>query len=247
MSLNRGLHTGPSRGSGGLPPWIIFLVAVALVFGAFYLLRGVQDFIRTGGLGVDEATARAQIISTSTAVRVTRMATSGFTPLPTGTPIPECVDFRVIVPNAIVREQASFNAPLATSFNGGTIVCVLGRAEQDPEWYLIDLDTTTRRREAAYMHETVIEAINPTETPTRTLTPSLTPTPLPSVTPIPNLPTPIPTISPTPVLDSRATLPGDTAPTPDSPPTTAATPTASPTVGEPAEMQEVEGDVLTSP
>lgn len=244
MSLNRGLRTGSPRGTGGLPPWVVFLVAVALVFGGFYLVRGVQDFMRTGGLGVSEATARAQMISTATAVRVTRMATSGFTPLPTGTPIPECIDFRVTASNAIVREQPSFNAPITTSFNGGTLVCVLGRAEQNAEWYVIDADRTTRRRETAYMHESVIEAVNPTATPTRTPTPSRTPTPLPSVTPLPDAPIAPPSVTPTPVLDSRATLPGLAAPTAAPFPTQAGSPTAP---VDPVEVQEVEGDIPPNP
>ncbi|MCS7069944.1 MAG: SH3 domain-containing protein [Anaerolinea sp.] len=246
MSLNRGLRTGPSRGSGGLPPWLVFLIAVALVFGGFYLVRGVQDFMRTGGLGVSEATARAQMISTATAVRVTRMATGGFTPLPTGTPIPECIDFRVSVSNAIVREQPSFNAPIVTSFNSGTEVCVLGRAEQNAEWYIIDADRTTRRRETAYMHESVIEAVNPTATPTRTPTPSRTPTPLPSVTPVPNLPTPVPSLTPTPVLDSRATLPGLSAPESGRLPTMTPAHLLERPTGS-VEVREVEGDIPPSP
>lgn len=244
MSLNRSLRTRPPRGSGGLPPWIVFLLAVALVFGGFYLVRGVQDFMRTGGLGVSEATARAQMISTATAVRVTRMATSGFTPLPTGTPIPECIDFRVNVSNAIVREQPSFNAPIVTSFNNGTLVCVLERAAQNAEWYVIDADRTTRRRETAYMHESVIEAVNPTATPTRTPTPSRTPTPLPSVTPLPDAPISPPSLTPTPILDSRATLPGLAAPTEARFPTQTGPPAAS---VEPVEGQEVEGDIPRNP
>jgi len=205
MSLNRGLRGSAPRGDGGPPAWLVLLVVVALFLGGFYLLQGAQNFLRTGGLGVQEATARAQIASTATAARVTRRATQLATNFPTATPIPECVDFRVTVPNAIVRNAPTTNGAIVTSFTSGTLICVLGRAPQAPDWYVIDEDPSTRRRELAYMNETVIDAVNPTLTPSRTPLPSATPTPLPSVTPLPFTLTP--TITPTPVLDSRATLP----------------------------------------
>lgn len=206
MSLNRGVRGG-QHGGGGPPGWMVMLIVIALVMGGFYLLQGAQNFLRTGGLGVQEATARAGFVNTATAVRVTRRATQPLTALPTATPIPECVDFRVVVPNAIVRESPSPNAALTTSFSSGEIVCVLGRAPENTEWYMIDEDTATRRRELAYMHETVIDAVNPTPTPSRTPLPSITPTPLPSVTPLPVSVTPTPAIPPTAVPDARSTLP----------------------------------------
>lgn len=153
------------------------LVAVALVFGGFYLLQGAQNFIRTGGHGVEEATSRAQAVESATAQRVTRMATSPSELRPSATPQPECQDFRVIVPNAIVRAQPGASAPVLTGLNQGAIVCVLGRAG-DRSWYLIDLNPATRRLDEAYMNEVVIEAVNPTPTslPTVTAMPTLTPT-----------------------------------------------------------------------
>ncbi len=164
----------------------MILIAVALVFGAYYLLQGAQNFVRTGGLGVEEATARAQLVSTATAERVTRMATQPIEQRPSATPQPECQDFRVIgQPNGVVREQPVASAPVITGLSPGTIVCVLGRAG-NPEWYLIDLNPETRRLDEAYMNEVVIEAVNPT------------PTALPTVTPAPTLPpTATPEASPT--------------------------------------------------
>jgi hypothetical protein len=172
-----------TRRGGGPPAWLVFLVAVALVFGAFYLYQGAQNFLRTGGLGVEEATARAQIVDTATAEGATSFVTrSPVTPRPTLTPVPECVEFHVIVPNAIVRETPSENGRLITGFNQGTTVCVLGR-EGDGEWYAIDQNPDTRRLELAYMHESVIEAVNPTPTPSRTSSPLPTVTPAPTETP----------------------------------------------------------------
>jgi hypothetical protein len=197
----------------------VFLVAVALVFGIYYLWMGVRDFLYTGGLGIAEATERAVIISTATAEQVQQFQFSQATPRPTSTPIPPCQDFIVSVPSAIVRERASTNAPIITSLPQGTSVCVIGR-EGDSEWYLIDSNSQTRRLEAAYMHQTVIEAVNPT------LTPSQTFTPLPTVTPAPTLSaTPSPTITPNPTRDPRVTE------TPS--PTSTATPTLTPSATTP--------------
>jgi hypothetical protein len=160
----------------------VFLVAVALVFGAFYLYQGAQNFIRTGGLGVEEATARAQVVSTATAQRSTAAATrSASTPRPSLTPVPECIDFRVVV-NAVVRQSPSESGAVETGLNAGTVVCVLGR-EEGSEWYSIDLNPETRRVELAYMHEVVLEAVNPTPTPSRTSSPLPTVTPAPTDTP----------------------------------------------------------------
>jgi hypothetical protein len=193
---------------------LVFLVAVALVFGAFYLYQGAQNFVRTGGLGVDEATERAQIISSATAQEFTPMTTRvGFTPRPTFTEIPPCAEFQVSVPNAIVRESPSENGRLLDGLNQGETVCVLGR-EEGSEWYSIDQNPETRRVELAYMHETVIEAINPT------LTASMTTTPLPTVTSAPTQTptiTPLPTDTYTPSVTPRSTI--TATPTLDAAPT----------------------------
>lgn len=201
-----GYGSRSARRGGGPPAWLIFLVAVALVFGAYYLIRGAQNFVATGGLGVDEATAQAQIVASATAGRVTRMATQqggGIQLLPTGTPLPECIDFRVIVPSAVVRNGPSASGAIVTGYPEGTVVCVISRASEGSEWYLIDQNPRTRRIEEAFMHEEVIEAVNPTPTPSNTLTP------LPSVTPAPTSENPSPSPTPTP----SNTLPPDFRPT----------------------------------
>ncbi len=204
-----GYGSRSTRRGGGPPAWLIFLVAVALVFGAYYLIRGAQNFLLTGGLGVEEATAQAQAVASATAVRVTRMATQqgeNVQLLPTGTPLPECIDFRVTVPNAVVRSGSSSTAAVLTGYSEGTIVCVISRAAQGSEWYLIDQNPRTRRIEEAFMHEEVIDAVNPTPTPSDTRTP------LPSVTPAPTSENPSATPTPTPSNtlppDFRPTLPG---------------------------------------
>lgn len=216
----------PPRPNDGLPAWMVFLVGAAIVFGGFYVWQGAQNFIRTGGLGVEEATQRALIIASATQQEVLatpRATRDPNTPVgglpPTATPVPDCQEFRVIVPNAIVREQPSSNAAIVDGLTEGTGVCVLGR-DANSEWYTVDGNPDTRRRELAYMHETVIEAVFPTATPTETFTPTVTPTITPTVTitptetleptdtPDPNLsPTRRPTRTPSPTPPPTSTLP----------------------------------------
>lgn len=202
----------------GQPPWLIFLVAIAVVFGGYYLWLGVQAYLRTGGLGVIEATQQAQVQATATADRV--VLNVGPTLRPTFTPIPECKLFVVSVPSAIVRDQPNTAGQIIDSWDMGTRVCMIDRAPEDREWYIIDRDPQTRRIEFAYMHETVIVAQNPTATPTRTPTPLSTVTPLPSDTP-----TPTPEVIPTDTPNRNATR----TPTPTVTPTY--TPTPTPTIG----------------
>jgi hypothetical protein len=200
----------PRRGSNGTPSWVIFLLGAALVFGLYYLGVGVRDYFQTGGLGVVESTQRADIVSSATAIQVQVQARSA-TPIPTFTPLPTCTEFVVIVPNAIVREQPTTTGTIVTQWRLGTSVCVLGRASQNSEWYLVDGNPTTRRFDEAYMREDVIEAANPTPTPSITFTPppTITPTFTPTVT---STPLPAPTETPNPdATDTPTNTPTPTA------------------------------------
>lgn len=210
----------PPRRGGGLPPILVFLIGAALVFGLYYLLQGAQTFLRTGGLGVVEATRQAEIVASATQQRATRVVAQ-ITALPSATPQPTCTDFRVIVPSAIVRDAPSPSAAVLRGFSQGEIICVLWR-EPGSEWYTIDRDRSTRRRELAYMHESVIAPVNPTATlpptttPPPTLTPSITPSQLPT-----EPPTSTPRVTATPAIENAPTLP----PPPTSTPSITPTPT----------------------
>lgn len=199
------------RGSDGPPRLLIFLIAIVLVFGVYFVGVGVRNYFRTGGLGVIEATQLVEVVASATSVRATQsVQMSGVTPRPTSTPIPDCQDFRVTAANAIVREAPSSSGTILTQYSSGDIVCVVGVAPESTEWYLIDTNPNTNRLEPAYMHESIIEAVNPTPRPSRT------PSPLPTVTQPPTLtPSDTPTRQPTATRDSRST---DT-PTPTDPPT----------------------------
>jgi hypothetical protein len=185
-------------GNNGPPSWFVFLVGTAIVFGAYYIWNGAQNFFRTGGRGVVETTERAVIVASATAQSLPVTRQPSRTPFPT--PFPTCQDFVVTVPNARVREQPNETSAIVESFFENDAVCVVGKPAADSEWFTIDLLPQTRRLDVAYMHESVIKALNPT------LTPSMTMTPLPTVTPLPTLTpslTPVPSLTPT--IDPRAT------------------------------------------
>lgn len=184
-------------GGGGLPAWLIFLIAIALVFGGYYLWLGAQTFLQTGGLGVEEATERAVIVASATARSLPEQPTQpifGLTLQPTQTPIPPCQEFVVVVDQpAIVRNAPTVRGEIVRTLNRGDVVCVVGR-EGETDWYILDTNPLTSRLDAAYMRQDLIEPLNPTLTPSRTLT--LAPTVTATLTFTPSL-SPTPTLSPT--------------------------------------------------
>ncbi|MBE0689635.1 MAG: SH3 domain-containing protein [Anaerolineae bacterium] len=182
----RSYRRPPHRRGGGPPAWVVVVVVIALVMGAFYLWDGMQRFLRSGGLGVAESTQRAEVIETATAERIEARVIITRTALPTGTPLPQCQDFRVEVvdaPNALVREAPNLSGAIIDAFPSGTIVCVLWR-EPDGEFYAIDANIETRRHEIAFMHESVLVPLNPTATPSATATapPTITAIPVDETT-----------------------------------------------------------------
>lgn len=197
MSYRRGSSHRPG---GGLPAWLIFLLAVALVFGAYYMWTGIKDFIRAGGLGVVEATQRAEIIASATLNRAATItqAAPQITIRPSPTTLPPCQDFEVAFNVAIVRERPSVNSAIVAQIPLGTIVCVLSREPApNDDWYLIDVQPRTRRLDAGYMREELIVAVNPTLTPSRTIPPPPTVTPLPATPTLSATETPTATATPT--------------------------------------------------
>lgn len=215
-----------SRRGGGPPAWFIFLLSVAFILGAYQLWLGARNYVRTGGLGVVEATERAVVISTATAVQRATQAIPTATLIPTFTPPPPCQDWVVTVSSANVRFLPDTNAQVVRVFEGGTTICVIERVP-DTTWYKIDANPETRRIDEAYMRGDVIRPLNPTETPT------LSPTPLPTVTPVtPVTLTPSFTPSVTPTTDPNITpspQPTETSTSTPSPTETRIPPTETPT------------------
>ena len=169
---------------GSQPAWLIMLIAAALVFAGWYLWQGLQTYLRSGGLGVQEAVRQAEQQASATVIRGLT-STVIFEPPPTRTPVPECQLFVVVVKEAIVRTAPSRDARIKRALFEGDEVCVIMPAAADPDWLLVDEEPRSRRIESVYMHRSLIRAVNPTATPVATPTPLSTITPKPSDTPDP--------------------------------------------------------------
>ena len=169
---------------GSQPAWLIMLIAAALVFAGWYLWQGLQTYLRSGGLGVQEAVRQAEQQASATVIRGLT-STVIFEPPPTRTPVPECQLFVVVVKEAIVRTEPSRDARIKRALFEGDEVCVIMPAAADPDWLLVDEEPRSRRIESVYMHRSLVRAVNPTATPVATPTPLSTITPKPSDTPDP--------------------------------------------------------------
>ncbi len=176
-------------GRGFQPTWLIILVAVAIVFAGWYLWQGIQNYLRSGGLGVREVTQQARQDASATVVQeMTRLVV--LAPPPTRTPYPECQTFVVMVSEAIVRSSPSFDSGIVKALFEGDEVCVMFPAPSNPDWLLVDEEPRSRRIDSVYMHRSLLRALEPTATPADT------PTPLSTITPDPLRLTDTPTVPP---------------------------------------------------
>jgi hypothetical protein len=91
------------------------------------------------------------------------------------------------VARAILRAAPSTSAQVITTVDQGETVCVLARVSDQPDWYLVDAVPRTRFIDTAYIFADLVEAQDPTPTPSATPTtpPSITPTATATVTPTP--------------------------------------------------------------
>lgn len=185
------------------PAWLIALIAAALVFAGWYLWQGLQNYLRSGGLGVAEVTRQAEQAATAT---LQRAQTDTLAPLrlPSPTPLPECQPFVVLVREAVVRAAPSLDGRVVRALYEGDEVCGIGPAAEDPDWLLLDDEPRSRRIEAVYVYRSLLRALRPTATPVDTPTPLSTVTPRPSATPDPDAATASPT--PTPVVSATSPL-----------------------------------------
>jgi hypothetical protein len=200
-----------SRNRSGPSPLLVVVIGAFVVFGGYYVWTGFLSFLEDRGDITVQITREVQ--ATSTAQAAPQHPTI-FVPA-TFTPLPPCIPFVVNVERAVYRDCPSTDdkqCPRVDSLTYGTEVCVYSRARENPEWYVVELNPGGAYRDIVFMHESVIEAVNPTPTPTATLPPLPTVTPLPTDTPPPTRP-----ITPTETPDQAT------------PPTPAPTRTPSPT------------------
>lgn len=202
--------------SSGPSPVLVVLLAALLVLGCYYTWRGVLSFLEDRGNITAPATREAVATATAQAESL-RLPPTLYFPA-TFTPLPPCQTFRVRVERAVYRECPSTDnrqCPVREVVTYGTELCVYGRSPDNPEWYVVELNPGGAFRDTVFMHQSVLEAVNPTPTPTRTFTPLPTVTPLPSATPGSTV---RPTLADTPTPGAlSATPPGPTtepSPTP---------------------------------
>lgn len=222
-----------SRYRSGPSPLLIILVGALLVFGGYYVWLGFLDFLEDRGDITAEVTR--QVVASATAQAAPPALLPTLYMPPTFTALPPCQWFRVSAERAVYRECPSTNnqeCPVREVVPAGTELCVYARAQGNAEWYVVDLNPDGAYRDTVFIHESVVEAVNPTPTITRTPSPLPTITPTPSNTPAPTQPvSPTPTPSPTaPVSPVPASPTAPEAPSGTPPITPAATPSAVPTL-----------------
>jgi hypothetical protein len=196
-----------SRQPKHVPGWLIAVAGLLLVFGGYYVWRGVMAFFESNGNIAASATDTFGAKQTASVDAHTSVSAVDFTqpsPLPAATER-VCQDFRVSVIRARVRECPKDSCSTISMPSQGTKICVYGSAPQAPDWYEIDISPDEPMPRTGYMHSSVLDAINPTKRPTQTFTPLPTITLVPSST-YTRTPTPTTTRTPNPAAPATWTL-----------------------------------------
>ncbi len=202
------------RYRSGPSPVLIIMIGALMVFGGYYVWTGFLSFLEDRGDITARVTRQAFATATAQSAPVQRLPTL-YIPA-TFTPLPPCQMFSVSVERAVYRECPSTDnreCPIRDVVTFGTELCVYSRAPGNPEWYVIELNPGGAYRDTVFMHESVIEAMNPTPTPTATFTPLPTVSPTPSPEPVTSEPSPAGATD-TPGPAQMPTMPPVPSPTP---------------------------------
>ncbi|MBO9310595.1 MAG: hypothetical protein J7551_12515, partial [Chloroflexi bacterium] len=148
--------------------WQAAIIAALIVFGGYFLWRGALAFLSTAGDITAPATATAAATVTLRPTRTFEVPPMNliFGVRPTARP---CLEFYVTVMRARVRECPSERCETLAMPYRGNRICVYGRAEDAPEWYEVNLRPDDPIPHRAYMHQSVIAAVNPTPRPSATV------------------------------------------------------------------------------
>ncbi len=166
----------------GPSPVLVVVIAAFLVFGGYFVWTGLLNFFEAQG---DINHNITQVARSTETAEARPTATRPYFPV-TFTPLPPCQTFVVDVESAVYRECPSKDntkCPVRDTVPYGTELCVYARAPENPEWYVVELNPGGAYRDIVYIHESVVEAANPTPTPSLTFTPAPTVSPAPSSTP----------------------------------------------------------------
>jgi hypothetical protein len=201
-----------SRQSKNVPGWVVVVAGLLLVFGGYYIWRGVVAFFESHGNITAPATYAVSAQQTPTEDDLSTLDFSQ--PGPVAAPTQRvCQDFRVSVIRARVRECPKDTCGTISTPGQGTKICVYGPVPQAPDWYEINVSPDEPMPRTGYMHSSVLDAINPTKRPTPTFTPLPTVTPLPSLTPTRTF-TPLPSHTPNPAVPATRTRTATPTPAP---------------------------------
>jgi hypothetical protein len=165
--------------SDSTPRWLVVFIGILLLIGGYYVLRGLANFVESGGTGV-LPTATDSLEMMRTAGRDASVPTLDFV---NGTSLAVkgariCQEFKVKVVKARIRECPSESCETMDFPPQGTIICVYGFSKDAADWYEINVDPKDPILQLGYMHKSVLAPAHPTATPAPTLK-------LPTVTPIP--------------------------------------------------------------
>ncbi len=165
---------------------MIVAVVGLLVFGGYFVWTGFLSYLD------DQGNITAQVTREAVASATARVAPSIQLPtlyMPaTFTPLPPCQWFKVNVERAVYRECPSKDnqrCPIRDTVTYGTELCIYARSPDNPEWYVVELNPDGAYRDTVFIHESVVEAVDPTPTTTLSPTPHPTATPAPTATPSP--------------------------------------------------------------
>lgn len=179
------------------PAWLIIIVGGMLVFGGYYLWRGMISFAESGSNAPNPATSIADSsYQDQTATSEVIATFSPFNLSFSSTQVPRpCLDFIVTVQRAGIRECPTDICKTVAWPGENTLICVYGPAKNAPDWYEVNISPKDPLPQLGYMRPYVLRAIHPTKRPTYTATP------LPTVTTIPATRTPskAPTTTPNPL------------------------------------------------
>lgn len=174
----------------------IILMAMAMVFGGYFLWTGFMTWVDEGS--EESRIAQRTQVSEASATAYSIFNRPTLAVFPSITPIPACEFFVVKGPqSAFVRECPSSNCKEVGYVDANVSVCVIGRGDdaqynRPQEWFKVLLRPDDILPEITYMHQSVLRSLNPTATPTATFEPLPTVTRTPTPTEFPTIPTDTP-------------------------------------------------------
>src|SRR4051812_25852333 len=127
------------RQSKHIPGWVVVVAGLLLVFGGYYIWRGVIAFFESNG-NITAPSTRAVAEKQTPTDSQDDLSTMDFSqPIPGAPTQRVCQDFRVSVIRARVRGCPKDTCETISTPGQGTKICVYGPVPQAPDWYEINV------------------------------------------------------------------------------------------------------------